>query len=123
MELLMENKAKVMDNYLCNLKLTVSKTRLKMLCHVALICTIYCMTDMIYAVVCKEINVVRFRGSFYLCLFLNYVKQTTKSNLEKKLLSNSEAGFPRKCKIHTTSVTIYLLYPFDARCQQNIKYT
>ena len=39
---------------------------------------------MIYAVACKEIKVVRFRGSFYLCLFLNYVKQTTKSNLEKK---------------------------------------
>ena len=79
----MENKAKVMDNYLRNLKITVSKTRLKMLCHVALICTIYCMTDMIYAVACKEIKVVRFRGSFYLCLFLNYVKQTTKSNLAK----------------------------------------
>ena len=54
-----------------------------MLCHVALICTIYCMTDMIYAVACKDIKVVRFRGSFYLCLFLNYVKQTTKSNLAK----------------------------------------
>ena len=37
MALLMENKGKAMDNYLFNLKLTVSKTGLKMLCHVALI--------------------------------------------------------------------------------------
>ena len=46
MELLTENKGKVMDNYLFNLKFTVSKTGLKMLCHVALIYTIYCITNM-----------------------------------------------------------------------------
>ena len=40
MELLMEKKEKVMDNYFFNLKLTVSKTGLKILCHVASICTI-----------------------------------------------------------------------------------
>ena len=38
-ELLMGNKGKVMDNYLFNRKFTVSKYGLKMLCHVALICT------------------------------------------------------------------------------------
>ena len=37
MELLMENKGKIMDNYLFNLRFTVSKTGLEMLCHVALI--------------------------------------------------------------------------------------
>ena len=83
----MENKAKVMDNYLCNLKLTVSKTRLKMLCHVALICTIYCITNMIYTVACKEIKVVRFRGSLHFCLLLSYVNQTTKNNLAKNCIS------------------------------------
>ena len=79
MELLMKNKGKVMDNYIFNLKFTVSKTRLKMLCRVALICTIYCITDMICAVACQEIEVVRFLGSFHFCLFLNYVNQTTKT--------------------------------------------
>ena len=41
----MENKEIVMDNYLFNLKFTVSRKcyGLKMLCHVALICTIYYM--------------------------------------------------------------------------------
>ena len=45
MELLMENKEIVMDNYLFNLKFTVSREcyGLKMLCHFALICTIYYM--------------------------------------------------------------------------------
>ena len=56
----MENKGKFMDNYLFNQKITVSKTVLKMLCHVALICTIYCITDMICTVACPEIEVVRF---------------------------------------------------------------
>ena len=40
MELLMEKKGKIMDNYLFNLKFTVSKTGLKILCHVASICSI-----------------------------------------------------------------------------------
>ena len=40
MELLVEKKEKVMDNYLFNLKFTVSKTGLKILCHVASISTI-----------------------------------------------------------------------------------
>ena len=79
----MKNKGKVIDNYSFNLKFTVSKTGLKMLCHVALIYTIYCITDMIFTVACQEIEVVRFLGSFHLCLFLNYVNQETKSNLSK----------------------------------------
>ena len=33
----MANKGKVIDDYLFNLKLTVSKSGLKMLCHVSLI--------------------------------------------------------------------------------------
>ena len=37
MELLMENKEKVMDDYLFNLKFTVPNTGLKILCHVVLI--------------------------------------------------------------------------------------
>ena len=39
----MEIKGKSMDNYLFNLKFTVLKTELTMLCRVALICSIYCM--------------------------------------------------------------------------------
>ena len=76
MELLMENKGKVMDNYLFNLKFIVSKTGLKMLCHVALICTIYCITGMICTVTCLEIEVVRLLGSFHRFLFLSYANQT-----------------------------------------------
>ena len=43
-------------------KITMSKTGLKMLCHVALTCTIYCITDMICTVGCQETEVVRFLG-------------------------------------------------------------
>ena len=46
-ELLMENRTKVIDDYLSNLKLTVSKAGLKMLCHVVLTSTIHCMTKII----------------------------------------------------------------------------
>ena len=63
MELLIENEEKVKDNYLFNLKFTVSKTELKMLCHVSLICTIYCITDIICTAACRKIEVVRFLGS------------------------------------------------------------
>ena len=35
-----------MDHYLFNRKFTVSKTGLKILRHVALVCNIYCITDM-----------------------------------------------------------------------------
>ena len=83
LELQMENEWKAMANYLFNLKLTMSKTELKMLFHFALISTIYCMTDVICTVACQEIKVVRFLGSFYLCLFLDHVNQTTKSNYQK----------------------------------------
>ena len=83
MELLMEKEGKNIDNHLFNLKFTVSKSGLKMLCHVALICTIYCINDMLCTVACQEIEVVRFLCSLHLCLFLNYVNQTTKSKLSK----------------------------------------
>ena len=92
----MENKGKVMDNYLFNLKLTVSKTELKMFCRVALTCTIYCITDMICTVACHEIEVVRFLSSFHLCLILNYANQTTKSNLSKKYYQIRSTGFPKQ---------------------------
>ena len=46
-ELLMENRTKVIDDYLSNLKVTVSKAGLKMLCHVVLTSTIHCMTKII----------------------------------------------------------------------------
>ena len=49
MELLLENKRKVMDDYLFNIKFTLSKTGLKMLCHGESISTIHCITEMIYA--------------------------------------------------------------------------
>ena len=52
-------------------------------CHVALICTTYYITNMICTVACQEIEVVRFLGSLHLCLFFNYVSQTTRSNLSK----------------------------------------
>ena len=57
MELLIEtikNKGKVIDNYLFNLKFTVSKKALKVLWHVALICTIYCIADMICTAAFRE---------------------------------------------------------------------
>ena len=71
MELLMENKAKVMNNYLLNLKFKVSKKGLKMLFHDASIRTIYCIIDIICNVTCQETEVVRFLGSFPLYIFLN----------------------------------------------------
>ena len=92
----MENKGKVMDKCLFNLKFTVPKTELKILFHVALICTIYCITNIICTVACQEIEVVRFLGSFHLCLFLNYVKQITKSNLSKTYYQIRSTGFPKQ---------------------------
>ena len=92
MELLIENKGKVMDNYLFNLKFTVSKTALK-ICHVVLICTIYFITDMMCTVASQEIEVVRFLDWFHLCLFLNYSNQTTKDNLSKNYYQIQSTGF------------------------------
>ena len=43
----MEDKEKVMGDYLCNLKFTVSKTWLEMLCHVVFIFTFHCVTKKI----------------------------------------------------------------------------
>ena len=85
-ELPMENKGKSINNYLFNRKLTVSKTGLKMLCHVELICTLYCITDMTCTVACQEIKVMRFLGSFHLCLVLSYANQTTKAIYQKIII-------------------------------------
>ena len=95
----MENKGKVMDNCLFNLKFTVSKTGLRMLCHVALICNIYCNTDMICTVTCQEVEVVRFLYSFHLCLFLSYVNHTTKSNLSKIITEFGVRDFENKRRV------------------------
>ena len=82
MTLLMENKGKVMEDYLFNyIQFTVSKTGLKMLCHVVLISTVHCITEMISNHLCLEIQVMMFLGSIQLCLFISYVNQTAKSNL------------------------------------------
>ena len=88
----MENKENVMDNYLLSLKLSVSKTGLKNVCHVALICTIYCVTHAICAVVCQEIEVVRFLALSHLCIF-QLLQTDTKSNLLKDYYEIRKMGF------------------------------
>ena len=81
----MESEGKVMDNYFFNVKFKVSKNGLEMLCHVALICTIYCITDLICTVACQEIEVVRFPS-----LYLSQLCQPDpKEHFIKKLLSSS----------------------------------
>ena len=98
MKLLMESKGKVMDNCLFNLKLTVAKTELKMLCDVALIWTINCIADVISTVVCQVNEVVRFLSSFHVCLFLSYINQTIKSNLLKTYQILGGTGFSKQNK-------------------------
>ena len=93
-----------MDNYLFNLKFRVSKTRLKMLCHVGLICTIYCITDMICTVACQDIELVWFLGSFHLLLFLNYVN---KAISQKLIIKFGVRDFQRKVEFLTTTVIIF----------------
>ena len=81
-----------------------------MLCHVALICTIYCITDMICTVACQEIKVVRF---FWLVppLFLSQLCQPYhKKQFIEKLLSSLEYGISKtKDKFLTTTVTIFFI--------------
>ena len=83
-----------MDNYLFNLKFTGSKTGLKMLCHAALICTIYCITDMICTAEFQVIDLVRFLGLFHFYLFFNYINQTTKSKKSYYQIRGTE--FPKQ---------------------------
>ena len=64
--------------------------------HAALICTIYCIADMICTVAYQETGVVRFVCLFHLCLFLNYVSKTTKSNLSKNYYRIQSTGFPKQ---------------------------
>ena len=91
-----ENKDKFMDHYLFNWKFAVSKTGLKVLCLVALICTIYCITDTICNVKNQEIEVERFLVSVNLCLFLNCVTQTTKIILAKNHYQIRNTRFPKQ---------------------------
>ena len=105
MELLIEtikNKGKVIDNYLFNLKFTVSKKALKVLCHVALICTIYCIADMICT--------AAFRESFsQLC-------QPDHKNEFNKKVSNSKYVISKtKDKFLTTTVIIFSINN-ETRC-------
>ena len=51
---------------------------------------------MICTVACQEIEVLRSLGSFHLCLFLNYVNQTTKSDLSKIHYQIRSMGFPKQ---------------------------
>ena len=76
----------------------MSKTGLKKLYHVALIFTIYCITDIIGTVKCQKIELVWSLGSFHVYLFLNYVSQTTERKKELLLIKNynqiRSTGFP-----------------------------
>ena len=105
----MEKNGQFMENYLFNRKFIASKTGLKMLCHVALICTIYCITDMICTVACQEIEVVRFLGSFHLCLFLSYVNQTTE-NYQKIIIRFGVPDFHNRRQISYHQDNCFLNY-------------
>ena len=83
-----------MDNNLFSLKILVSKTELKMLCYIDLHYFLYYRLDSTVAY--QEIKVVRFLGLFHLCLFLNYVSQTTKSNLLRYYYQIRSTGFPKQ---------------------------
>ena len=82
MELLMEDKEKVMGDYLCNLKFTVSKTWLEMLCHVVFIFTFHCVTKKIstHCVMSGDLS-DEVSWFFLLCFVLSYLCQTAKSSL------------------------------------------
>ena len=84
-----------MNSYLFDLKFIVSKPGLKMLRHVALICTIYCITDIISTCQSGD-SIVRFFGSFYHFLYLNFVNQITKNNLSKNYYQIQSMGFPKQ---------------------------
>ena len=51
---------------------------------------------MICTVTCQEIEAVKFLALFHLCLCLNYVNQTTKSNLSKNYYQTRIPGFPKE---------------------------
>ena len=82
MELLMEDKEKVMGDYLCNFKFTVSKTWLEMLCHVVFILTFHCVTKKI-STHCVMPGDLSDEVSWFLsiCFVLSYLYQTTKRSL------------------------------------------
>ena len=105
MELLIEtikNKGKVIDNYLFNLKFTVSKKALKVFWHVALICTFYCIADMICT--------AAFRESFFQLCQPDHKKQFNKK------VSNSKYEISKiKEKFLTTTVIIFSINN-EARC-------
>ena len=104
MVLLVENKGKVMDNYSFILKFTVSKTGLNMLCHVALIWTIYCITKL-FTVLPREVS------WFVPSLSLSQLCQPEhKKQCIEKLLSNSEYGISKtKDKFLNTKVIIFFI--------------
>ena len=111
MELLMENKGKVMDNYLSNLKFTLPKTGLKMLCHAALICTIYCISCR-YDLHCDMSGDWNGEVSWFVPpLSLSQSCQPDhKKQFIKKLLSNLEYVISKtKDKFLTTTVIIFYI--------------
>ena len=59
---------------------------------------------------CQDIKVVRFLGWLHLCLFLNYVNQTTKRNLSKNHYQLRSTGFPQqKTNFWPPSVIIFFI--------------
>ena len=104
-----QNKEKVKDNYLSNLKFTVSKTGLKMLCHVSLICTIYCITDIICTAACWKIEVMRFLGSSTFVSFSIMSTRPKKAVYQKIIIKFGVRDFQNKNKFLTTAVIIFFI--------------
>ena len=102
-----------------------------MLRHVALICIIYCIIDMICTVACQEIEVVIDVSRFFPPLPLSQFCQTDcKKQFIKNLLSNSAYGISKtKDKFITTTINTLFIHNktpctnFNARWQQMVKHT
>ena len=94
--LLMENKGKVMGNYLFNLKFTVSKIGY-------LICNVMSHWFVLFTVLplwlaLKHVRRFKWWGCLVrsTCLFLNYVKQTKKKQLSKNYYQLRSTGFSKQ---------------------------
>ena len=61
--------------------------------------TWHIFTDMICALTCQGIEVVTFLGLFRLCIFFNYVNQTTKISLSKIIIRFEVPDFQNKRQI------------------------
>lgn len=61
--------------------------------------TWHIFTDMICVLTCQGIEVVTFLGLFRLCIFFNYVNQTTKISLSKIIIRFEVPDFQNKRQI------------------------